>query len=471
MHGEERSAADAALLDKAKRRHAQDKRERDTEKLPAPKSEGVKHDCASHVKHEEHGMGKCLPGQHTIVETEDGEGYVTHYDVMFDSTIVKDIPVEELEILERWPHTHGKKGVKENNIPDDDYDHATALYKDQWKDRKIADYDKEHGRDSRAKEMRADAGEDRKRMYGLTKDKWKHAKYATGEEEGKKSETGNTPDPKDAYKEEISSLVSASVRTIRQMDEKDWIKGAIKKPGALRKSLDVPAGENIPASKLAAAAKKGGKLGQRARLAQTLKKMHNEFVPEEVEEVLEITSLDDLVGVDHHEYGFETRADMVEFALNQLEGLQIKYTGNPTANQGPRAGSKAHGIRQAYRASAPKSGGRMAGAHTHEDMGRSVKEPAVSDKDVEAFKKKNPEKYKVVKPQGTPRWAKKQYQKSEDVELDEVGDTKAGRQDLKHYIQKRVGDVRTAKTDKKSKQHQKGIQRAAARIGFWEPKS
>ena len=39
MHGEERSAADAALLDKAKRRHAQDKRERDTEKLPAPKSE------------------------------------------------------------------------------------------------------------------------------------------------------------------------------------------------------------------------------------------------------------------------------------------------------------------------------------------------------------------------------------------------------------------------------------------------
>ena len=54
--------------------------------------EGVKHDCASHVKHEEHGVGKCLPGQHTIVETEDGEGYVTHYDVMFDSTIIKRHP-------------------------------------------------------------------------------------------------------------------------------------------------------------------------------------------------------------------------------------------------------------------------------------------------------------------------------------------------------------------------------------------
>ena len=65
-----------------------------------------------------------------------------------------------------------------------------------------------------------------------------------------------------------------------EMDEKNWIKGAIKHPGALRKSLDVPAGENIPARKLASAAKEGGKMGQRARLAQTLKKMHNEFVPE-----------------------------------------------------------------------------------------------------------------------------------------------------------------------------------------------
>jgi|TARA_R100001143_G_scaffold751_1_gene2210 hypothetical protein len=54
---------------------------------------------------------------------------------------------------------------------------------------------------------------------------------------------------------------------------KRWIQGAIKKPGALRKSLGVKKGQKIPASKLNAAAKKGGKLGQRARLAKTLKKM------------------------------------------------------------------------------------------------------------------------------------------------------------------------------------------------------
>ena len=56
-------------------------------------------------------------------------------------------------------------------------------------------------------------------------------------------------------------------------DKKNWIAGAIKKPGALRKSLGVKAGEKLPAKKLEKAAEKGGKMGQRARLAQTLGKM------------------------------------------------------------------------------------------------------------------------------------------------------------------------------------------------------
>lgn len=55
--------------------------------------------------------------------------------------------------------------------------------------------------------------------------------------------------------------------------KKNWIQGAIKKPGALRKALGAKKGEPIPAGKLQAAAKKPGKMGQRARLAITLKKM------------------------------------------------------------------------------------------------------------------------------------------------------------------------------------------------------
>jgi hypothetical protein len=50
-----------------------------------------------------------------------------------------------------------------------------------------------------------------------------------------------------------------------------WIQKAIKKPGALRKALGAKEGQPIPAKKLAAAAKKPGKMGQRARLAETLK--------------------------------------------------------------------------------------------------------------------------------------------------------------------------------------------------------
>lgn len=53
----------------------------------------------------------------------------------------------------------------------------------------------------------------------------------------------------------------------------NWISGAInpKHKGSLRRALHVPAGRSIPASKLNKAAHAGGKLGQRARLAQTLK--------------------------------------------------------------------------------------------------------------------------------------------------------------------------------------------------------
>lgn len=54
---------------------------------------------------------------------------------------------------------------------------------------------------------------------------------------------------------------------------KNWIKGAIKHPGALHKELGVPAGKKIPKSKLKAAAKKGGKEGRRANLAITLSKL------------------------------------------------------------------------------------------------------------------------------------------------------------------------------------------------------
>ena len=55
--------------------------------------------------------------------------------------------------------------------------------------------------------------------------------------------------------------------------EGKWIQSAIKKPGALREQLGIKGKKKIPAKMLDRAAKAPGKLGQRARLAKTLRGM------------------------------------------------------------------------------------------------------------------------------------------------------------------------------------------------------
>jgi len=79
--------------------------------------------------------------------------------------------------------------------------------------------------------------------------------------------------------DEESSVDDVTDEESESMDEakKKWIQKAIKKPGALHKQLGVPSGEKIPSGKLKSAAKKGGKLGQRARLATTLRKLKESF--------------------------------------------------------------------------------------------------------------------------------------------------------------------------------------------------
>ena len=54
------------------------------------------------------------------------------------------------------------------------------------------------------------------------------------------------------------------------MAKKKWIQAIGMKKGALHEQLGIPQNKKIPANTLAKAAKAEGKLGQRARLAQTL---------------------------------------------------------------------------------------------------------------------------------------------------------------------------------------------------------
>lgn len=58
------------------------------------------------------------------------------------------------------------------------------------------------------------------------------------------------------------------------MAKKRWIAKAIKKPGALHRSLGVPEGEKIPAKKLATKASDSPTTKRRKALARTLRKMH-----------------------------------------------------------------------------------------------------------------------------------------------------------------------------------------------------
>ncbi len=69
------------------------------------------------------------------------------------------------------------------------------------------------------------------------------------------------------------AIVEGRTTKYKKGKKKNFIQSAIKKPGALRKSLGVKVGQKIPGKKLAVAANKGGKMGQRARFAQTLRKM------------------------------------------------------------------------------------------------------------------------------------------------------------------------------------------------------
>ena len=79
----------------------------DLDKSNADKA--LKHDCATHVEHADWGKGQPISEQHTIVETAPGVGYVTHYDVMFEHGIEKDVSVKDLDILSEMSHGHSKK--------------------------------------------------------------------------------------------------------------------------------------------------------------------------------------------------------------------------------------------------------------------------------------------------------------------------------------------------------------------------
>ena len=134
-------------------------------------------------------------------------------------------PKEYLAISDAYKKVYAtedelQEKINKGKISPAAYGHATALYKDQWKDRKIADYDDTHGRKERGKEMRKDAEVDRKRAWAMTGDEWKHAKYASGEEKGKKSIKGNIKNSYEPLTQKDQQGLSDAYRAVYDEDKK-----------------------------------------------------------------------------------------------------------------------------------------------------------------------------------------------------------------------------------------------------------
>ena len=74
-----------------------------------PQGASTLHMCAKNVMHEKFGRGECLYGMHA---DPDENGHVSHYDIMFNHGIEKDMPISECEVLyerEHGPKSHNMK--------------------------------------------------------------------------------------------------------------------------------------------------------------------------------------------------------------------------------------------------------------------------------------------------------------------------------------------------------------------------
>ena len=70
-----------------------------------PQGASMLHMCAKNVMHEKFGRGECLFGMHA---DPDENGHVSHYDIMFNHGIEKDMSIEECNVLHE--RRHGMKG-------------------------------------------------------------------------------------------------------------------------------------------------------------------------------------------------------------------------------------------------------------------------------------------------------------------------------------------------------------------------
>lgn len=104
------TAQDAARAEKDLRKQGMQivKKEMAEDKTPDGVDAGAvdKHNCATHVYHEQWGEGQTITTMHAE-PTE--EGFVEWYDVLFDHGIEKGVPVAEMKVTREMSHGNHKK--------------------------------------------------------------------------------------------------------------------------------------------------------------------------------------------------------------------------------------------------------------------------------------------------------------------------------------------------------------------------
>jgi hypothetical protein len=103
------TAQDAARAEKQLRRAGMQilKKEMSEDEADGVADQAVdKHNCATHVYHEQWGEGQTIRTMHA---EPDENGFVEWYDVMFDHGIEKGVPVAEMKVTLEMSHGNHKK--------------------------------------------------------------------------------------------------------------------------------------------------------------------------------------------------------------------------------------------------------------------------------------------------------------------------------------------------------------------------
>ena len=185
-----------------------------------------KHACATKVEHPEWGAGNCLKEQHTL----DEEGIVTHYDVMFEHGLEKNVSVNSINVTLSEYHEHAINDDKNKEVLDEgglDPVNKKAVKK-KFANRKDKDIDNDGDTDSSDKYLHK-----RRKAISKAMKKEHHQKDADGKVIEHEDDT--TP----------SSVEEASLATARKNIGRDPKKPSCWK-GYKAKGTKMKGGKSVP---------------------------------------------------------------------------------------------------------------------------------------------------------------------------------------------------------------------------------